>query len=98
MDADADTEDDRRRVDRRMHSRPQPRARSNNVRKGVRTYRVTNPDRKRPRISRSSSYEKHDLWHPSASATINEFGAKNQDYDAAYMLTHEVLSYTFGNK
>lgn len=97
-EADADTEEDRIKVHRRqqMHSR----TRQNNLKKGVRNYRVTNPDRKRSVISRapSSNYDKHELWRPPTSASLDEFGTRKRDYDPAYTLTHEVLSYTFGNE
>ena len=91
---EADTEDDRITRSRRLQQRA--RTRPNNLKKGTRSYKVANPDRRRaPPHARSASYEKHDLWSPPATA-INDFGRKHEN-DAAYLLTHEVLSYSFGH-
>ncbi|KAF7797204.1 hypothetical protein EIP86_008396 [Pleurotus ostreatoroseus] len=96
-DADADTEDDRNKVHRRQHAHT--RTRQNNLKKGVRHYRIANPDQKRPAISHapSSVYEKHEVWRSPTSAALDEFETRKHDYDPAYALTHEVLSYAFGN-
>lgn len=87
--AEADTEEDRDRVPRRLQSRA--RTRSSTTKKSARSYRVANPDRRRRPAPRS--YEKHDPWNPPASA--DEFG-RTYANDAAYMLTHEVVSHSFG--
>lgn len=96
-DADNETEEDRTRMT--VRTQPRARTRSNNLKKGIRSYHVANPDRdrdrRRPPPQRAESYEKHDLWSPPAAA-LDEYGRKHE-HDPAYMLTHEVLSYSFGH-
>lgn len=71
------------------------RARAHRAKKGPRTVRVANPDRKR-----TQSTEKYEVWRPSKEVVVgNETqNGYEREEDEAYMLTHEMLSYSFGNR
>ena len=91
---DGETEEERERERasaRRRTSDTTTRSRPSNVKKAPRSYRVANPDRVRP--PRSESTEKYEVWRPkNAPKTMSDYEA-----DEAYMLTHEVLAYSFSN-
>lgn len=88
---DADTEEERARVRRqRVH-----RARAQNLKKAPRSYRVANPDRVRPPAGRTGSTDKYEMWRPAGAPQLTE-PAYGRDHEEAYMLTQEVLAYSFG--
>ena len=91
---DADTEEDRRVTLRRVNQ-AKLRANGNNAKMGPRSYRIANPDSDRTRPHRSNSDNKYDLWQPQAQRASTD---RSTEQDDAYMLTQEVLAYSFGGK
>lgn len=91
---DTDSEREREQLEaRRRVALARARAQQQHLKKAPRSYRVANPDRERPHPGRAQSAEKHDAWRPSAKAPqLRDF----ERDDEAYMLTHEVLAYSFG--
>ena len=88
-DEEADSEEEER-ITRRIRE-AKIRARANNLKKMPRSYRVVNPDRGHPP---DDFREKYAIWHPNSQPTMSS--SKSIDHDEAYMLTQEVLEYTFG--
>lgn len=90
-DADAEDTEEEERITRRIRE-AKIRARANNQRKAPRSYRVVNPDKSHPP---DEFRDKYEVWHPGRRPTISS--NKSVEHDEAYMLTQEVLAYTFGN-
>lgn len=86
--ADADDEDAEVEARRRVRE-ARIRAKANNLKKAPRSYHVANPDR-----NHTPSSEKYAVWHPDRRPTVSS--RKSAEHDEAYMLTQEVLSYSFG--
>jgi hypothetical protein len=92
---DTDSEGGRERP-RQQQQAALGRSPAQHVKKSPRTYRVANPDRVHP--ARTKSTEKYEMWRPSKTITDQTQDGFNREEDEAYMLTHEVLSYAFGNR
>ena len=94
---EADSEGERDRQQQQQQRKAVlARNRANGHRKSPRI-RVANPDRVHP--PRSQSTEKYEMWRPSKAAVAKQAQDEyDREDDDAYMLTHEVLSYSFGNR
>ena len=87
-DEEADTEEDTRVVLRRREAKI--RARARDLKRGPRSYRVANPDRNHAPDENFS--KKFELWQPDRRQTKTH---AHKEHDEAYMLTQEVLAYSF---
>ena len=90
-DEEADTEEETRVTLRRREAKIRARARE--LRKGPRSYRVANPDRTNTAPQNFS--EKYEMWQPGGRQTKSA-SRNSLEHDEAYMLTQEVLAYSFG--